>query len=204
MNVCGDEIDIISVLTPSGMHADHAVQLSRFEKHLVIEKPMALTLEDADKMIAACDQAGTKLFIVKQNRFNKPVVKLKQALDEGRFGKLVMGTVRVRWCRDQSYDDQDDWRGTWALDGGVFANQASHHIDLLMWCLGTPISVFAVSRTALVSIEAEDTAVAIVKFKNGAIGVIEATTATRPRDLEGSLSILGENGSAEILSLIHI
>lgn len=198
MNVCGDEIDIISVLTPSGMHADHAVQLSRFEKHLVIEKPMALTLEDADKMIAACDQAGTKLFIVKQNRFNKPVVKLKQALDEGRFGKLVMGTVRVRWCRDQSYYDQDDWRGTWALDGGVFANQASHHIDLLMWCLGTPISVFAVSRTALVSIEAEDTAVAIVKFKNGAIGVIEATTATRPRDLEGSLSILGENGSAEI------
>jgi predicted dehydrogenase len=106
--------------------------------------------------------------------------------------------VRVRWCRRQDYYDQDPWRGTWAYDGGVFSNQASHHIDLLEWCLGEPVSVFAKTRTALVDIEAEDTGVAIVTFKSGAIGVIEATTATRPKDLEGSISILGENGTVEI------
>jgi predicted dehydrogenase len=126
------------------------------------------------------------------------VQKLRSALDEGRFGKLVMGTVRVRWCRTQKYYDQDAWRGTWAMDGGVFTNQASHHIDLLEWMLGEPESVFAKSRTALVDIEAEDTGVAIIKFRNGALGVIEATTATRPKDLEGSISILGEKGTVEI------
>jgi predicted dehydrogenase len=109
-----------------------------------------------------------------------------------------MGTVRVRWCRTQAYYDQDPWRGTWAQDGGVFANQASHHIDLLEWFLGEPVSVFAKARTALVDIEAEDTGVAIITFKSGAIGVVEATTATRPKDLEGSLSILGEKGAVEI------
>jgi predicted dehydrogenase len=109
-----------------------------------------------------------------------------------------MGTVRVRWCRTQAYYDQDPWRGTWALDGGVFANQASHHIDLLEWFLGEPISVYAKSRRALVNIEAEDTGIAVITFKSGAIGVVEATTATRPKDLEGSLSILGEKGAVEI------
>jgi predicted dehydrogenase len=149
-------------------------------------------------MIAACDAAGIKLFIVKQNRYNVPVRKLREALDEGRFGKLVMGTTRVRWCRRQDYYDQDAWRGTWALDGGVFANQASHHVDLLQWCLGRPTSVFARGRTALAKIESEDTGAAIVTFANGALGVIEATTATRPVDLEGSISILGEKGTVEI------
>jgi len=109
-----------------------------------------------------------------------------------------MGTVRVRWCRPQAYYDQDAWRGTWAMDGGVFTNQASHHVDLLEWMLGEPVSVFAKSRTALVNIETEDTGVAVITFRNGALGVVEATTATRPKDLEGSLSILGEKGSVEI------
>ncbi len=192
------EIDIVSVLTPSGLHAKHVINLAKYGKHIIVEKPMALTLEDADEMIETCDKYGVKLFVIKQNRFNIPVQKLRQALEQGRLGKLVLGTVRVRWCRPQEYYDRDDWRGTWAYDGGVLTNQASHHVDLLEWMMGDVESVFAKSTTALVDIEAEDTAAVVLKFTNGSIGIIEATTATRPKDLEGSLSILGEKGSVEI------
>ncbi len=198
MRESGGKIDIVSILTESGNHAAHCQALAPYGKHIVVEKPMALSVADADAMIQACDAAGVKLFVVKQNRYNLPVQKLMEAHQQGRFGKLVMGTVRVRWCRTQSYYDQAAWRGTHALDGGVFANQASHHIDLLQWFLGRPVSVTAKARTALVDIEAEDTGAAIVTFENGAIGVIEATTAARPRDTEGSLSILGEKGLVEI------
>lgn len=198
METMGSEIDVVSILTPSGLHAQHTVDLAKFGKHLVVEKPMALTLQDADRMIAACDAAGVRLFVVKQNRYNLPVIKMREALEEGRFGKLVLGTVRVRWCRKQAYYDQDTWRGTWAYDGGVFANQASHHVDLLQWMMGDVESVFAKTSTALVNIETEDTGVVILRFKNGALGVIEATTATRPKDLEGSISVLGANGTVEI------
>ena len=193
-----EDIDVVVVLSESGYHAKHVIELSGYGKHIVVEKPMALTLDDADAMIKACDTSGCKLFVVKQNRFNVPVVKTREALEAGRFGKLVLGTVRVRWCRQQAYYDQDHWRGTWALDGGVLTNQASHHIDLLEWMMGEVESVFAMSTTALVDIEVEDTAVVTLKFKNGALGLIEATTATRPVDLEGSLSILGETGCVEI------
>jgi UDP-N-acetyl-2-amino-2-deoxyglucuronate dehydrogenase len=193
-----NEIDVVSILTPSGLHAEHTVEVAKHGKHVIVEKPMALTLSDADAMISACDAAGVRLFVVKQNRYNAAVQKARSALESGRFGKLVMGTVRVRWCRTQQYYDQAPWRGTWALDGGVFSNQASHHVDLLQWMLGDVESVYAVSRTALVDIEAEDTGIATLKFKNGSLGIIEATTATRPKDLEGSLSILGENGTVEI------
>lgn len=198
MEAAGKEIDVISVLTESGNHARHTIELARYRKHLVVEKPMALRLDDADAMIEACDKAGIKLFVVKQNRYNLPVQKLREALEQKRFGKLVMGTVRVRWCRTQKYYDQDAWRGTWAMDGGVFTNQASHHVDLLEWMLGEPESVFARSSTALVNIETEDTGVAVIKFRSGALGIVEATTAARPKDLEGSISILGEKGSVEI------
>ncbi len=191
-------IDVVSVLTESGNHARQVIHLAKYGKHIIVEKPMALTLEDADSMIRTCSENGCKLFVVKQNRFNYPVVALRKALDNGRFGKLVMGTIRVRWCRTQAYYNQDAWRGTWALDGGVLSNQASHHIDLLQWMMGDVESVVAKSTTALVDIEAEDTAVAILKFRNGALGIIEATTATRPVDLEGSLSIMGEGGTVEI------
>ena len=198
MKEAGDRIDVVSILTESGSHARHTCELAPYRKHIVVEKPMALTLEDADAMIRICDQFGIKLFVVKQNRYNRPVVKLREAIEGGRFGKLTLGTVRVRWSRDQKYYDQDAWRGTWAMDGGVFANQASHHVDLLEWCMGEPISVTAYSTKALARIETEDTGVAIIRFSSGALGVIEATTATRPRDLEGSLSILGEKGTVEI------
>jgi predicted dehydrogenase len=190
--------DVVSVLTPSGLHCEHVLRLAPYGKHIVVEKPMALTLDDADAMIAACDNHGCRLFVVKQNRFNVPVVKLREAVEQRRFGKLVMGTVRVRWCRPQAYYDQDTWRGTWEFDGGVLTNQASHHVDLLEWMMGDVESVFAKSATALANIETEDTAIAVLKFRNGALGCIEATTATRPKDLEGSISILGEKGTVEI------
>jgi UDP-N-acetyl-2-amino-2-deoxyglucuronate dehydrogenase len=192
------EIDVVSVLTPSGSHADLAVLAAASGRHVVVEKPMALTLEDADRMNAAADSHGVRLFVVKQNRFNVPVVKAREALDAGRLGQLVLGTVRVRWCRDQSYYDHDTWRGTWAQDGGVIANQASHHVDMLGWFMGPVESVHARGKTALVNIEAEDTAVATIKFRSGALGIVEATGATRPRDLEGSLSVLGSGGTIEI------
>ena len=192
------DVDVVSVLTESGYHAEHVIQIAKYKKHIVVEKPMALTLDDADAMIKACDEAGSKLFVVKQNRFNVPVIKTRDALEAGRFGKLVLGTVRVRWCRPQSYYDHDSWRGTWAFDGGVLTNQASHHVDLLEWMMGEVESVHAMSTTALANIETEDTAIVNLRFKNGALGVIEATTAVRPKDLEGSLSILGETGAVEI------
>lgn len=192
------DLDVVSVLTESGYHAKHVIEIAKYQKHIVVEKPMALTLEDADAMIEECQRFGVKLFVVKQNRFNVPVIKLREAMEANRFGKLVLGTVRVRWCRPQAYYDQDSWRGTWALDGGVLTNQASHHVDLLEWMMGEVESVQAMSRTALVDIEAEDTVIVNLRFKNGALGIIEATTATRPKDLEGSLSILGENGTVEV------
>lgn len=193
-----EKVDVVVILTESGRHAEHTIALAQYGAHIVVEKPMALTLSDADRMITACDRAGIKLFVVKQNRFNVPVVKLREALEAGRFGKIVLGTVRVRWCRTQAYYDQDAWRGTWAHDGGVLANQASHHVDLLEWMMGEVDSVYAASSTALVNIETEDTAVVTLRFRSGALGVIEATTAARPKDLEGSISILGEGGAVEI------
>jgi UDP-N-acetyl-2-amino-2-deoxyglucuronate dehydrogenase len=192
------DLDVVVVLTESGNHAKHVVELAPYGKHIMVEKPMALTLDDADAMILACQTAGIRLFVVKQNRFNVPVQKTREALEAGRFGKLVMGTVRVRWCRPQSYYDQDPWRGTWAMDGGVLTNQASHHVDLLEWMMGDVSSVYAMTRTALVDIEAEDTAAVVLRFRSGALGIIEATTAVRPKDLEGSLSLLGEGGTVEI------
>ena len=189
-----ESIDVVVVLTPSGLHAEHVVNLSKYGKHIMVEKPMALSVEDTENMIYVCDENNIKLFIIKQNRFNVPVVKLREALDAGRFGKLTLGTVRVRWARHQAYYDQDPWRGTWAMDGGVLTNQASHHVDMLEWMMGDVESVFAKMTTALADVETEDTAIVTLKFKNGALGIIEATTATRPTNLEGSISILGEHG----------
>lgn len=198
MMTSGVKIDVVAVLTESGYHAENVIELAPYGKHIVVEKPMALSLDDADEMIRMCAEYGCRLFVVKQNRFNVPILKAREALEAGRFGKLVLGTVRVRWCRRQDYYDQAPWRGTWALDGGVLTNQASHHVDVLEWMMGDVESVFAMSTTALVEIEAEDTAVVALRFRNGALGLIEATTATRPVDLEGSLSLLGERGTVEI------
>ena len=197
--IAREKPDLVTICTPSGNHAELALLAARAGvPNLIVEKPMALTLGDADAMIAECERRGTRLFVVKQNRYNLPIKKLREALDHGRFGKLVLGAVRLRWCRRQDYYDQDAWRGTWAQDGGVFSNQASHHVDMLVHMMGEVESVRAVTATRLVRIEAEDTGIALLTFKNGALGVIEATTAARPEDLEGSISILGENGTVEV------
>ena len=193
-----DVIDIVVVLTESGNHAKNVIDLAKYKKHIVVEKPIALTLPDANKMISACAANDVYLFVVKQNRFNLPVIKTREAFELGRFGNLFMGTIRVRWCRTQDYYDQDAWRGTWKLDGGVVTNQASHHVDLLQWFMGDIKSVFAKTIKASARIEAEDTCVAVLKFQSGALGLIEATTAIRPKDTEGSLSLLGSDGFVEI------
>jgi len=189
------EIDVVNVLTPSGYHAEHVVDIAPYGKAIICEKPMALRVEDCDAMIAACRRYGSRLFVVKQNRFNPAIVAARKALDENRFGKLVLGSACVRWCRRQSYYDQADWRGTWALDGGVMSQQASHHLDLLQWFMGPVETVQCQISTRLVDIEAEDTAVAILRFASGALGSFEATVATRPEDVCGTLSILGEHGT---------
>ena len=191
--------DLAVFCTPSGVHARGVLEACRAGvREIVVEKPMALTLSDADAMIEACASSGARLFVVKQNRYNLPIRKLREALDGGRFGKLVLGAVRVRWCRRQDYYDQAAWRGTWAMDGGVFSNQASHHVDMLVFMMGEVASVKAMAATRLVSIEAEDTGIALLRFTSGALGIIEATTAARPVDLEGSISILGEGGAVEV------
>jgi len=194
----GEKIDIISILTPSGNHANNVYELVKFAKPLVIEKPIALRLEEADDILRICDSNNVKIFVVHQNRYNLPIIKMREAFEKGRFGKLVMGTVRLRWKRNQDYYDSAKWRGTWAYDGGVFTNQASHHIDMLTWFMGNIDSVKAVGATRLSKIECEDTGAAILRFSNGSIGIIEATTATRPKDLEGSISILGEKGTVVV------
>jgi UDP-N-acetyl-2-amino-2-deoxyglucuronate dehydrogenase len=192
------EIEALSVCTPTGLHARHVIDLARHGRHLVVEKPMALSVDDAKSMIAAVKKSKARLFVVKQNRFNAAVQAARRALDEGRFGRIVMGTVRLRWRRDQAYYEADDWHGTWAMDGGVMSQQASHHLDLLQWFLGDVADVQCRTATRLLDIEVEDTAAASVGFKSGAIGVFEATVAARPEDLEASISILGERGSVII------
>jgi predicted dehydrogenase len=192
------EVDVVTVLTESGNHARHVLDLAVYGKHIIVEKPMALRIEDAESMIAACAQNRRRLFVVLQNRYNPAVRKVKEAVDARRFGDIFMATVRVRWCRRQPYYDQDAWRGTWKMDGGALSNQASHHLDLLAWLAGDVQSVYARSMNAFARIEAEDTGVAVLRFRNGALGTIEATTAARPTDTEGSISIMGSKGMAEI------
>lgn len=190
--------DIISVLTPSGDHVNQVLSLAGLARNILVEKPLALSVKDIDRMIEECTSTNTGLFVVKQNRCNRPIVKLREAITSRRLGEIVLGTVRVRWSRDQSYFDKADWRGTINEDGGVLANQAAHHVDMLLWMLGDVESVYSMSSTRLVDIEAEETSIVSIKFKSGALGMIEATTATRPKDLEGSISILGSNGAVEV------
>jgi UDP-N-acetyl-2-amino-2-deoxyglucuronate dehydrogenase len=187
--------DIISVLTPSGLHSQHVIELAQYGVPIIVEKPMALTLEDADAMIGTCALYDTPLFVVKQNRFNLPIVLLREAIEADLFGELVSATVCVRWCRHADY--YQDWHGTWEMAGGVLANQASHHIDILQWMMGEPENVFAYATTNQ-DIAVEDLLMGVVHFKSDALGSIEVTTATRPKDTEGSITILGEKGMVKV------
>jgi predicted dehydrogenase len=192
------DIDVVDVLVPTGHHASVITQLAPYGKTLVTEKPMTLRAEDARAMVAACEAGKSKLYVIYQNRYNGMISAAHRALEAGHIGKPVMVTVRVRWKRDQQYYASDAWRGTWAYDGGVVAQQASHHLDLLQWFFGPVTSVTCASATRLLNIEVEDTAAAVLRFANGAIGVFEATVAARPADAEGSLSVLGEKGTIVI------
>jgi predicted dehydrogenase len=191
-------VDAVAICTPSGSHAQLAIEAARAGKHVVVEKPLALTLDEADRMIDACDAAGVKLFVVKQNRYNRPVQALRRAIDAGRLGRIFMGGSRVLWHRDAAYYAAEPWRGTWAQDGGVVTNQASHHIDLLLWLMGDVVSVFATGARILHDIETEDTATVLLKFRHGAAATVQATTCVQPRDLEGSIAIFGTRGTVEI------
>jgi len=192
------DCDVVTIATPSGYHPAQGVLAAKAGRHVVTEKPMAISLRGADELVQACDAAGVHLFVVKQNRLNAPVQMLKRAVDRGRFGRLYMANCTVRWTRPQSYYDQAPWRGTWEFDGGAFMNQASHYVDLLQWIGGPVDNVMAKTATLARRIETEDSGVAILRFRSGALGVIEVTMLTYPQNMEGSLTILGEKGTVKI------
>ncbi|HYW33248.1 MAG TPA: Gfo/Idh/MocA family oxidoreductase [Gemmatimonas sp.] len=190
--------DAVVIATPSGMHPQHGILAARAGRHVISEKPMGISLAAADALVQACDDNHVQLFVVKQNRLNPPIQLLKRAIDRGRFGRIYMANCTVRWTRPQEYYDQAPWRGTWEFDGGAFMNQASHYVDLIQWLVGPVESVMARTATLARRIEAEDTGVALLKFRSGALGTIEVTMLTFPRNLEGSITILGEKGSVKI------
>ena len=180
------ELDVVCICTPSGAHMEPAVQAARAGKHVVVEKPLEITLPRCDAIIAACDAAGVRLCTIFPSRFTPANLRLKEAIDLGRFGRLTLGDTHVKWWRTQQYYDSGGWRGTWQLDGGgALMNQAIHNVDLLYWLMGDVASITALTATlAHERIEVEDTAVAALRFKNGALGVIEAATSAYPGLLE--------------------
>ena len=190
--------DVVTVATPSGLHPAHGIAAARAGKHVICEKPMAISLAGADALVRACDEAKVQLFVVKQNRLNPPVQLLKKAIDKGRFGRIYVANTTVWWTRPQEYYDQAPWRGTWEFDGGAILNQASHYVDLMQWLVGPVESVMAKTSTLARKIEAEDTGMAVIKFRSGALGSIQVTMLTYPKNLEGSITILGEKGTVKI------
>jgi len=191
-------LDLISICTPSGLHPQHGIMAANHGIHVLTEKPMGVSLEDADKLIKACAENNVNLFVVLQNRMNPAIQMLKKAIDHGRFGKLYMIVANVFWSRPQAYYDLAEWRGTWALDGGAFCNQASHYVDLVQWFGGPVKSVMARTDTLARDIEAEDTGAAIIKFDSGCIATINVSMLTYPKNLEGSITIIGEKGTARV------
>jgi len=191
-----EDIDVIALATESGYHPEIAIYCMNKRKHIIVEKPMALSIEDADKMIKCAKDNSVKLCISHQNRFNKPIQQLRSAVEENRFGRLINGTARILWNRNMGYYEQAPWRGTWKLDGGTLMNQCIHNIDLLQWMMGGEIdTVYAQCDTFIRDIEAEDFGAIIIRFKNGAIGIVEGTACVYPKNLEETLSIFGEQGT---------
>lgn len=190
--------DAVVIATPSGLHPAHGIAAARAGKHVICEKPMATTLKAADDLVRACDEAKVQLFVVKQNRLNPAIQLLKRAVDKGRFGRIYMANTTVLWSRPQEYYDQAPWRGTWEFDGGAFLNQASHYVDLMQWLVGPVDSVMAKTATLARRIESEDSGIAALKFRSGALGSILVTMLTFPKNLEGSITILGEKGTAKV------
>ena len=188
---------LVLVLTPSGLHYEHARVALERGLHVLVEKPLTMLPSDGRELARLARSRGLMCGVVFQNRLNPAIRCLREALLEGRFGTIVTATVRLRWCRYQDYYE-DGWHGTWASDGGVINQQAIHHVDALNWLLGPVDSVSATTANRLNRLEAEDTMVAVVRFSSGAVGTIEATTAARPQDVEASLSVVGERGTAVV------
>lgn len=191
-------VDAVVLATPSGLHAEEAMEAARRGIHVVSEKPMATRWTDAQRMVQVCDQEGVRLFIVKQNRRNATIQLVKRAIEKGRFGRIYMANLNVFWTRPQSYYDSARWRGTWEFDGGAFMNQASHFVDLLDWLIGPVASVQAFTGTLARNIQVEDTGVANIRWRSGALGSVSVTMLTYRQNLEGSLVILGEKGTVRV------
>lgn len=192
------DADAVVVCTPSGLHSEQAIQIARSGRHVITEKPMATRWEDGKRMVAACDGAGVRMFVVKQNRRNATLQLLKRAVDKKRFGRIYMVNLNVFWSRPDAYYQSAKWRGTWEFDGGAFMNQASHYVDLIDWIVGPVESLQAYTATLARDIEVEDTGVISLRWRCGALGSMNVTMLTYPRNLEGSITILGEHGTVRI------
>jgi UDP-N-acetyl-2-amino-2-deoxyglucuronate dehydrogenase len=190
--------DAVILATPSGLHAGQGIQVAKAGFHVVSEKPMATRWQDGKDFVKACDEAAVMLFVVKQNRSNTTIQLVKRAIEKKRFGRIYMVNVNVFWSRPQSYYDSAKWRGTWEFDGGAFMNQASHYVDLLDWLIGPVESVQAFTATLARNIEVEDSGVLSVKWRSGALGSMNVTMLTYPKNLEGSITILGEKGTVRV------
>jgi UDP-N-acetyl-2-amino-2-deoxyglucuronate dehydrogenase len=192
-----EKLDLVAICTPSGIHADQTEICAKYRVNVMTEKPMATRWNDGVRMVKACDDAGVRLFVVKQNRRNSTLQLLKRAIEEKRFGKIHMVHLNVFWTRPQEYYDQAKWRGTWEFDGGAFMNQASHYVDLLDWLVG-PIDKVQAMMSTTRDIEVEDTGVLNIKWRNGTLGSMSVTMLTYPKNLEGSITILGEKGTVRV------
>lgn len=193
-----EKFDLVVICTPSGRHPEQVIRCAQAGVHVMTEKPMATRWQDGIRMVKACDEAGVHLFVVKQNRRNTTLQLLKRAVTEKRFGRIYMANINVFWTRPQDYYDSAKWRGTWELDGGALMNQASHYVDLVDWLIGPVADVQAMTGTLARDIEVEDTAVMNIRWRNGALGSIAVTMLTYPKNLEGSITILGEKGSVRV------
>ena len=196
--LAASDADVIVLATPSGLHPRQAMKAAAAGRHVLTEKPMATKWDEGMAMVRACREAGVQLFVVKQNRLNPTLQRLKAALAEGRFGRIVMVVVNVFWTRPQSYYDEAPWRGRWDLDGGAFLNQASHYVDMVDWLVGPVDSVHAYTATLARDIEAEDTGVMSLRLRSGALASINVTMLTQGRNFEGSITILGERGTVRV------
>ena len=196
--LAGAKPDCVVLATPSGLHPQQAIEIAAAGLDVMTEKPMATRWSDGLRMVRACDEAGVRLFVVKQNRRNRTLQLLRQAIQGDRFGRIYMVNVNVFWTRPQAYYDSAAWRGTWEFDGGAFMNQASHYVDLLDWLIGPVESVMAYTGTLARRIEVEDTGVAALRWRNGAMGSVNVTMLTWPKNLEGSITILGEKGTVRV------
>ena len=196
--LAGSDADVVILATPSGLHAEQAITVAAAGRHVMTEKPLATRWQDGKRMVHACDQAGVHLFVVKQNRRNATLQLLKRAVEKDRFGRIFMVNVNVFWNRPQSYYESADWRGTWEFDGGAFMNQASHYVDLLDWLIGPVESLQAYTATLARNIQVEDTGVVSIRWRTGALGSMNVTMLTYPRNLEGSITIIGERGTVRL------